>query len=172
VLQDRYQARCSPRFTAALKLIVGGCLAAVIVAIMMVAVPSVGHIEARTRMVPMPVSLADHNSDAADSDIGVFRDDQWFVGDVQRTGKCRHRQERDEKKGKHSILHDILLGLGCSRSRCSAECALGVPVVCIELTSAVLETPLEERGSAALIRTAGSGRVARLIESRVRVQMM
>jgi hypothetical protein len=83
----------------------------------MVVVPSVGHIEAGSRMVPMAVSLTDPNSDAADSDIGAFRDDHWFVADVQRTGKCRHRQERDEKKGKHSVLHDILLGLGRSRSR-------------------------------------------------------
>ncbi|MGA3309060.1 MAG: hypothetical protein ABSD08_10650 [Xanthobacteraceae bacterium] len=56
-------------------------------------------------VVPMPVSLTDPNSDAADPDIGAFRDDHWFVADVRRTGKCRHRQERNKKKGKHSILH-------------------------------------------------------------------
>ena len=33
---------------------------------MMVVVPSVGHIEAGSRMVPMAVSLTDPNSDAAD----------------------------------------------------------------------------------------------------------
>jgi hypothetical protein len=53
----------------------------------------------------MPVSLTDPNSDAA----GDFRDDHWFVAGIQRTGKCRHSQERNEKKGKHSILHGILL---------------------------------------------------------------
>jgi hypothetical protein len=47
-------------------------------------------------VVPMPVSLTDPNSDAADPDIGAFRDDHWFVADVQRTGKCRHRQERNK----------------------------------------------------------------------------
>jgi len=71
-------------------------------------------------MVPMPVSLTpvsltDHNSDPADSDIGAFRNDQWFVGDVQRTGKCRHRQEWNKKKGKHRILHDALLGWDARR---------------------------------------------------------
>jgi len=70
-------------------------------------VPSVGHIEAS--MVPMPVSLTDPNSDAADPDIGAFRDDHWFVADIQRTGKCRHRQERNKKKSKNSILHGIFL---------------------------------------------------------------
>ena len=72
--------------------------------VVVVVVPSVGHIEAS--MVPMPVSLTDPNSDAA----GDFRDDHWFVADVQRTGKGRHRQERNKKKGKHDILHGILLG--------------------------------------------------------------
>jgi hypothetical protein len=83
-------------------------LAVVVLAIVMVVVPSVGHIETSIRMVPMPVSLTDPNTDAADPDIGVFRDD--------------HRFER-------------------SPSRCSPECDLGIPVVCIKLTSAVLETP-------------------------------
>jgi hypothetical protein len=51
-------------------------------------------------MVPMPVlSLTDPNSDAADSDIGTFRDNHRSVG--QRTGKSRHHQERSKKKGKH-----------------------------------------------------------------------
>jgi hypothetical protein len=36
-------------------------------------VPSGGHIE--ITMVPMPVSLADPNSDAADPDMGTFGDD-------------------------------------------------------------------------------------------------
>ena len=51
----------------------------------MVVVPSVGHIEAGSRMVPMAVSLTDPNSDAADSDIGAFRDDHWFVADAQKS---------------------------------------------------------------------------------------
>jgi hypothetical protein len=100
-------------------------LAVVVVAIVMVAVSSIGHIKASTRMVLVPASLTDSNSDAADSDIGAFRNDHWFVADVQRTGKGRHRQKRNKKKGKHSNLHDILLGLGRSPSRCSTECALG-----------------------------------------------
>jgi hypothetical protein len=73
-------------------------------------VPSVGHIEAS--MVPMPVSVADPNSDVADPDIGAFRDDHRLVADVRRTGKCRHRQKRNNEKGKQSILHDTLFGLG------------------------------------------------------------
>jgi hypothetical protein len=90
-------------------------LAVVVVAIVMVAVSSIGHIKACTRMVLVPVSLTDPNSDAADSDISAFRDDHWFVANVQRTGKCRHRQKRNKKKGKHSSLHDILLGLDARR---------------------------------------------------------
>jgi hypothetical protein len=85
----------------------------VVAIVMVVVVPSVGHIEAS--MVPMPVSFTDPNSDAADPDIGAFRDDHWFVADVQRTGKCRHRQERNKEKGKHSILHGILLGWDARR---------------------------------------------------------
>ena len=61
----------------------------VVVAIVMVVTPSVGHIEAR--MVPMPVSLTDHNSDATDPDIDALRDNNWFVADVRRTGECRRR---------------------------------------------------------------------------------
>ena len=59
----------------------------------------------------MPVSLTDPNSDAA----GDFRDDHWFVADIQRTGKCRHRQERNKKKSKNSILHGIFLGWDARR---------------------------------------------------------
>jgi hypothetical protein len=77
------------------------------------AVPSVGHIEAA--MVTMPVSLTDPNSDAADPDIGAFGDDYGFVAAARRTGKRRHRQERNKKKGKHSILHGILLGRDARR---------------------------------------------------------
>ena len=65
----------------------------------MVAVSSIGHIKASTRMVPVPMSFADSNSNAANSDIGAFRDDHWFVADAQRIGKHRHRQERNKKKG-------------------------------------------------------------------------
>jgi hypothetical protein len=138
-----------------------------VVAIVMVVVPSFAHIKAS--VVPMPVSLTDRNSDAAAPDIGAFRDDNWFVADVQRTGKCRHRQEWKKKKGKHSILHDILLGLGRPPSQCSTECALGIPEVCIELTSAVLETLFERAWfRSALIRYRLG--VAGLIQRGVRVQ--
>ena len=51
-------------------------------------VSSFAHIEASTKMVPVPVSLTDPNSDAANSGIGAFRDDHWFVADVQRTGNA------------------------------------------------------------------------------------
>ena len=65
----------------------------------------------------MPVSLTDPSSDAADPDIGAFRDHNWFVADVQSSGKCRHRQKRNRSKGEHSILYDIPLWLGRSLSR-------------------------------------------------------
>jgi hypothetical protein len=108
-------------------------------------VSSCAHIEAS--MVPISVSLTDPNPDASDPNIDVFRDDNWFVADVQRTGKYRHRQKRNKKKGKHSSLHDVLL---------DETLALPIPrrmrawfaEVCIELTSSVLEMVLEERGSA------------------------
>ena len=93
-------------------------------------VSSCAHIEAG--MVPISVSLTDPNPDAPDPNIDVFRDDNWFVADVQRTSKRRHCQERNKKKSKHSILHDILLGLGHLPSPYFAECALGIPEVCIE----------------------------------------
>ena len=62
----------------------------VVVAIIMEAVvSSCAHIEAS--MVPMSVSLTDPSPDASDPNIDVFCDDNWFVADVQRAGKCRHR---------------------------------------------------------------------------------
>jgi hypothetical protein len=143
----------------------------VVAAIVMVVVSSSGHIEASTKMVPVPVSLTDPNSDAADSDIGAFRKDNWFVADVQRTGKCRHRQKRNKKQGKHSSLHDVLLGwtlavpmLGRVRPRYS--CSLYRIDQCCSRDGGWKNAALS-----ALIRTAGSGR-ARPIESRVRVPMM
>jgi hypothetical protein len=90
-------------------------------------VPSVGHIEASTKMGPAPVSLTDPNSDPTDSDIGAFREDHWFVADVQRTGKCRDRQKRNKKKGKQAVFMTFSR-VGRSPSRCQAECALGIPV--------------------------------------------
>jgi len=111
-----------------------------------VPVPSGGHIEAT--VVPMPVSLTDVNSYAADPDFDACRDDHRFVAGVQRTGKRRHRQERNNKKGKQSILHGTLLGWGRTTSRWLRDCALGRPQVCIGLTSAALETPLKERDPA------------------------
>jgi bacterioferritin len=84
----------------------------VVIAIIMggAVVSSCAHIEAG--MVPISVSLTDPNPDASDPNIDVFRDDNWFVADVQRTSKRRHCQERNKKKSKHSILHDILLEFG------------------------------------------------------------
>ncbi len=52
---------------------------AVVIILDLVLVP-ITHIEARS--VPRPVGLTDRNSDAANSDINVFRDDNWFVADV------------------------------------------------------------------------------------------
>ena len=60
----------------------------------------------------MAAPLTDPNSDAANSDIGAFRDDHWFVAGAQKIGKRRHRQERNKKKGQHSILHGILPQVG------------------------------------------------------------
>jgi hypothetical protein len=62
----------------------------VVVAIIVEVVMSPGaHIEAS--MVPMSMSLTDPNPDASDPEINVFRDNNWFVADFQRAGKCRHR---------------------------------------------------------------------------------
>ena len=58
-------------------------------------------------MVPMPVSLADPNSDAADPDIGTFGDDCWFVAPGQRTGKRWYRRERNKKQSERNILHAL-----------------------------------------------------------------
>ena len=60
-------------------------------------------------VIPMPVPVTDVNSDGADSDFDVFRDDHWFVAGVRRSGKCRHGQKRNNEKGKQSILHDTTL---------------------------------------------------------------
>ena len=100
-----------------------------------IAVSSSGHIE--VTMVPMTMSLTDANSDWTDSD--VFCDNRRLVAGVQSTGKCRHGQERNNKKGKQSILHDTFFWLARSLAR-SSECAFVVPVVCIELTSALSGT--------------------------------
>jgi hypothetical protein len=82
--------------------------AAIVVAMVMVGL-SVEH-DRRCAMVPMPVPFtdADSNAPAADPDLDAFRDDHWFGARVQRTGECRHRQERNKKKGKQSILHGTL----------------------------------------------------------------
>jgi hypothetical protein len=92
---------------------------------MVTAVSSSGHIE--VTMVPMPVSDTDANSDWTDSDFDVFRNDRRFVASV--SGKCRHGQERSNKKGKQSILHDTLFGLArplalIVRMRVCCSCSL------------------------------------------------
>jgi hypothetical protein len=116
---------------------------AIAIAIVMVVV-SIEH----DSVVPMPVSITDPNSDAADPDLDALRDDHWLVAGIQRTGKCRHRQERNKKQGKYSILHGTLFGWGHFTSRCPPECALGTPEVCIGLTMTALEAPMKERGLA------------------------
>ena len=94
-------------------------------------------------VIPMPVLVTDVNSDGADSDFDVFRDDHWFVAGVRRSGKCRHGQKRNNEQGKQSILHDTTL-FGWGRYR--PECALAILEVCIRFTSAALDAPLNERG--------------------------
>jgi hypothetical protein len=89
-------------------------LVAIVAVVMVMAVPSGGHIE--VTMVPMPMPVADVNSHRADSDFDVFRYDYWFVAGVRRSGKCRHGQKRNNEKGKQSILHDTtLFGWGILR---------------------------------------------------------
>jgi hypothetical protein len=78
--------------------------------VVVMVVPSGGHIEAA--LVPMPVSLTDPNSDAADPDVGAFRNDQWLVANGQRTSKCRRRQKRNKKENKCSILHGTFSFVG------------------------------------------------------------
>jgi hypothetical protein len=85
----------------------------------------------------MPVSLTAANPDPADSDMDVFRDDDRFIAGVHRTGKGRHRQERNETKNKHGIfgiLHGTLLGWGRSASRYPLQCGLDTSEICIGLT--------------------------------------
>ena len=105
--------------------------------VMVMAVSSSGHIE--VTMVPMPVSDTDANSDWTDSDFDVFRDDRRFVAGVQRTGKCRHSQERNNKKGKQDILHDTLFWLARPLAPID-RMRVCFPLVCIELTSALSGT--------------------------------
>ena len=69
-------------------------------------------------VVSMPVSLTAVNPDATDSDMDVFRDDDRVIAGVHRTGKGRHRQERNETKNKHGIfgiLHGTLSSVGDTR---------------------------------------------------------
>jgi hypothetical protein len=69
----------------------------IVMVIVMVVAMSRGHVE-----IPMPVALADVsdlNSDVSDLNSDVLRDDYWFVASAQRAGECRHREERDNKKG-------------------------------------------------------------------------
>jgi hypothetical protein len=100
----------------------------IVTSIVTVIAVSCGHIE--VTMVPMPVSLADANSDRTDYDFGVFRDDRRFVAGVQSTGECRHGQERNNKKGKQRILHDTLFWLArplaptVGRMRVFCSCSL------------------------------------------------
>jgi hypothetical protein len=130
-------------------------LAAVAVLIAIVIVIVVGAIAVdHDVVVAMPVSIAAVNSDAANPDIDVFRDDHRVIAGVHRTGKCRHCQEWNKTKSKHSILgilHGTLFGWGRSTSRCLLRCALDTSEVCIGLTDTVpdaLDASLKERGPA------------------------
>ena len=86
---------------------------AIVVAMVMV-VLSVEH-DRRCGVVPMPVPFTDANSNATNPDLDAFGDDHWFGARVRRTGECRHRQERNKKKGEQSILHGTLSRLGTLR---------------------------------------------------------
>jgi len=108
---------------------------AIVVAMVMVVVLPVEHDSVVTMMA---MSVTDANSDATDPDFDAFRDDHWFGAGVRRTGKCRHRQERNNKKSEQSILHSTLLGWGRSTSRYPPRCALGTSQVCIGLTGTAL----------------------------------
>jgi hypothetical protein len=84
--------------------------AAVVVSILMLVVLA--------PVVSMPVSLTAVNPDATDSDMDVSRDDDRVIAGVHRTGKGRHRQERNETKNKHGIfgiLHGTLSSVGDTR---------------------------------------------------------
>ena len=86
--------------------------AAVVVSILIVMVVVLAAV------VSMPVSLTAVNPDATDSDMDVFRDDDRVIAGVHRTGKGRHRQERNETKNKHGIfgiLHGTLSSVGDTR---------------------------------------------------------
>jgi hypothetical protein len=64
-------------------------LAAIVTSIVtVIAVSSSGHIE--VTMVPMTVSLTNADTNTANPDFNVFRDDHRFVADGERAGKCRH----------------------------------------------------------------------------------
>jgi hypothetical protein len=119
--------------------------AAVLIVIVMVVMLAADH----DAVVSMPVSLTGVNPDAADSDMDVFRDDDRVIAaGVHRTGKCRHRQERNETKNKHGILHGTLFGWGRLVSRCPTQCAPDASEVCIGLTNTVLDASSNERGPA------------------------
>jgi hypothetical protein len=126
--------------------------AAVLIVIVMVVVLAADH----DAVVSMPVSLTGVNPDAADSDMHVFRDDDRVIAaGFHRTGKCRHRQERNETKNKHGILgilHGTLFGWGRSVSRCPIQCAPDASEVCIGLTNTVLDASSNERGPAGALQ--------------------
>jgi hypothetical protein len=100
-------------------------------------------------MVPMPVSLADPNSDAADPDIGTFSDGCWSVAPGRRTGKRWYVGSGTRNKANATFfMHSPFSGR--TPSLYSEECSLGIHEVCIELTNVVLNTPLKERGLAGI----------------------
>jgi hypothetical protein len=63
-------------------------LAAIVVVVVMA-------VHADDGVIPMPVAVADVNSDRTHSDFDVFRHDRRLIADARRTGKCRHGQERN-----------------------------------------------------------------------------
>jgi hypothetical protein len=99
----------------------------------------------------MPVMPTDINSDAADPDIGAFRDDHRSVADNQRTGKCWHRQQPNKKKASKAFFMALsLFGWRRFTSLYPPECARGTPKVCIELTNNVRGMSLKKRDRTAL----------------------
>jgi hypothetical protein len=79
-------------------------LAAIVVVVVMV-------VHADDSVIPMPVPVADVNSDRTHSDFDVFCHDRRLIAGVRRTGKCRHGQERNSEQGKQSIPHNTTLSL-------------------------------------------------------------
>jgi hypothetical protein len=112
-------------------------------------------------MVPVPVSFADSDSKAANSDIGAFRDDHWFVCRRSKNRQMPTSSEAEQEKGQTQqslTFFRMRPWYSSSLYRIDQRCS----------RDGGWKTWPCQRLSEQQV----SGRVARLIESRVRVQMM